>query len=124
MTIHLKAVKQYFTTVLLFCLFFNFTPFVILENLDLPLSGMKGFIQSLSYLLSSSNFAAPVTSVSSTFGTSTQRKIYVQLEFQLSHLRNKHLWLEKKRAESTDFRSILHTLRSCNQASASYSGEV
>ena len=41
MTIHWKAVEQYFTVVLIF----NFTKFVILENLsilDLALRGVKG----------------------------------------------------------------------------------
>ena len=45
MTIHWKAVEQYFTAVLF--VFFNFTQFVIFENLsilDLALSGIKGFI--------------------------------------------------------------------------------
>ena len=42
MTIHWKAVEQHFTVVL----FFNFTQFVILENLsilDLALLGVKGY---------------------------------------------------------------------------------
>ena len=42
MTIHWKAVEQYFTVL------FNFTKFAILENvslLDLALSGMKGIMQ-------------------------------------------------------------------------------
>ena len=42
MTIHWKAIEQYFTV----C-FFDFTQFVILENLsilDLALSGVKGLI--------------------------------------------------------------------------------
>ena len=43
MTIHWKAVEQYFTVVLF--VFFNFNQFVILENLlilYLGISGMKG----------------------------------------------------------------------------------
>ena len=45
MTIHWKAVKQYFTVVLLY---FNFTQFVNLSVLDLVLSGVKGLIGFLS----------------------------------------------------------------------------
>ena len=46
MTIHWNSVEQYFTVVLLAVfLFFNFTQFIILENisvLDFALSGLNG----------------------------------------------------------------------------------
>ena len=50
MTIHWKAVEHYFAVVLFVCLFFffNFTQFVILENLsilDLALSGVKWLLK-------------------------------------------------------------------------------
>ena len=44
MTFLWKSVEQYFTVVLFF--FFNFVHFVILENLDLALSGVKRFIHA------------------------------------------------------------------------------